>query len=165
MESMGHEIPWGLDDLDPETIFDLKIREKISGAIKTFEENLNFAEYTKGTDKYNELLAISLYAFAVSSKRLGSSEIRIPKDAVKELKDAGLESMIFYIVRNGGLGLTDNANNCELEANALTALKDSCGWCSEKSKILYNRSRLNLTFANFVLVISIQSIEITQNNI
>lgn len=149
-ESMGHEIPWGLDDLDPETIFDLKIREKISSAVKSFEEDLNLAGYVKGTDEYNELLAISLYAFAISSKRLGTTEIRIPKDAVKELKDARLENVVFYIVRNGGLGIADNANNCELEASALTALKESCGWCTEKSKILYAVFKMAGLKANFM---------------
>ena len=149
-EIMDYEIPWAMDDLDPETIFDLKIREQISSAIKTFEENLYFAEFEKGTDKYHELLAVSLYAFVTSSKRLGATEIRIPKDTVKELKDAGLESMIFYIVRNGGLGIAHTANNCELEANALTALKENCGWCTEKSKILYAIFKMAGLKTNFV---------------
>ncbi|MEE8637492.1 MAG: hypothetical protein V3T21_00445, partial [Candidatus Margulisiibacteriota bacterium] len=134
--TMGDVIPWGLDDLDPKTDFDHDLREKISAAITYFEEKITQAGHKKDKDRFKELLAVSLYTFAMASKK-NKSMIRFPKNVMDELTKAGLKDIISYIGKEGGLGLIDFKSDCELEATALEALKNNCSECTEMSKILY----------------------------
>ncbi len=128
-ETTGEEIVWTLENVE--------IKTKIKSAIAEFKRILGYKGYKEGADAYNELLGVSLYAFVMATNRRGILLAKVPEDAKKELKVADLGDIENYIEKNGGLALIEIQNDCEIEATALEALKNSCGWCTEETKILY----------------------------
>ena len=143
-ETTGYEIPWALNDLE--------LRDRIGKAIIFFEEKLVKAGFKKGTDRYNELLGVSLFTFAMASKK-NPFAVKFPKNVMSELEAARLKAVINYVGENGGLGLIDIKNDCEIEATAEEALNKSCGECTEMSKILYavfKLAGLNARFAHVI---------------
>ncbi len=131
---MGYEIPWSLDDLDPETTLDQEIREKVNKAISFFKNRLEKAGYKPKEDKYQELLAASLFVFVMAVKKY-----LIPEKFKEELEAAKLGEVVEYIKKEGGLSLLLIKNDCELTSSALAALmsKPKCGHCIEQSLVLY----------------------------
>lgn len=135
-ETTGYIVPWSLDDLNPATDFDAKIRDKVSRAITAFKQILTEKGLKAGTNRYNELLGVSLLGFAWMSPP--NHVIMSIRTVVKqELEREGLSEVFGYLERSGGLALAEMGKDCELEATALESLANVCGWCSEKSKILY----------------------------
>ena len=131
-ETMGYDVPWSLDDLNPATDFDAKIRDKVGQAISAFKKILAAQGHKEGTGRYDELLALSLYAFALSE---ASS---IPIDLKREMEKEGLTGMLYYMANHGGgLALSGIHEHCKSEATALESLAQACGDCSEESKVLY----------------------------
>ncbi|NQU16699.1 MAG: tetratricopeptide repeat protein [Candidatus Saganbacteria bacterium] len=149
-ETTGYVVPWSLDDLDPKTTFDSRIRAKVDKTIAIFKVEIKKAGYKDGTDKYKELLAVSLFAYVMVSKKHSLLQnIAIPNHIKNELRGAGLEAIVWYLMRFGGLGRKGIKNDCELEATALEALKKRCGLCSETSSIVYaafKRAKLRVGF-------------------
>jgi tetratricopeptide (TPR) repeat protein len=131
-ETMGYDVPWSLDDLNPATDFDAKIRGKVGGAIAAFNKILVAQGLKEGTARYKELLAVALYAFTVSN---ASS---IPIGLRSDLEKEKLNGVLYYLASHGGgLGLSGMDNDCPIEATALGALAKACGACTEESKVLY----------------------------
>ena len=82
-----------------------ELRRKTDEAIKKFKKNLMQVKNKKGEDKYNELLAISLFVFAMAPEKKQSSKIEFSKDTEEKLKADGLGMVADYIKKNGGLDL------------------------------------------------------------
>ena len=139
-ETTGYDVPWSLDDLNPATDFDAKIRDKVDRAITAFKQSLSAKGLKEGTGRYNELLALALYAFTLTCQPInvgGRQAVEIPIVLSQELSKEKLIGVIDYLVENGGLLSTPNQEDCKLEANVLEALAKGCGWCTEHSTILY----------------------------
>jgi tetratricopeptide (TPR) repeat protein len=135
-ETTGYIVPWSLDDLNPATDFDAKIRDNVALTITEFKRSLSANGLAEGTDRYNELLALSLYSFVLAVKTTGASGVVGLKGADRELKGAGVNGIVDRLVKSGGLGLA-NKKDCDLEAAALGVLVKACGACTEQSKVLY----------------------------
>jgi tetratricopeptide (TPR) repeat protein len=138
-ETTGYDVPWSLDDLDPRTSFDEEIRQRVNQTIAACKQILASKGLKKGTDKFNESLGLSLYAFVLSTVRKNGDiiEFVLPKSVRAELASRDLNEMISYLSENMGLGLTLIRKDCSFESSALEALKNNCGNCTEKSSILY----------------------------
>lgn len=149
-ERLGVEVPWILDDSNPDTSFDARLREKVRKAIRAIEETLASAGYRRGEDRYDELTAASLYAFALASAKGTQPAARIPAEIGTELGEARLDGVVSFIRENGGLGRADVKEDCRLESDALEAIQKKCGRCSEDSKILYALFRMAGLDAHFV---------------
>ena len=140
-DALGYAVSWSFDDLDSNTTFDREIREKIGKAVAFFKSELERAGHKSREARFQELLALSLYAFALA-KEFGSDGRgpKIPSYIQEELEAAGLRRVADYIVKtSGGLDLmsVDPKSHCPTQATALQAWKGKCGACSEHSSILY----------------------------
>ncbi len=144
------EIPWTLDDLSPETSFDALLRQKVHLTLRAIDRMLAAAGYRRGDGHYDELTAVSLYAFALASTKGTRPVAEIPREIGVELGEARLDGVLSYIWENGGLGRADVREDCLLECDALGALENRCGRCSEDSKILYALFRMAGLDARFV---------------
>ena len=155
-EIMDYEVPWTLDDLDPETDFDQELRGKAGKAVVLIKQELKKVGLKEDEEKYQELLAASLFAYS-----LASDAYTIDKMQVKiELENAKLDKVIDYISAGNSLGLVKqeeiefivaengdkytkrSSKDCELELSALEALQAECGACLEQSLILYGVFKL-----------------------
>jgi hypothetical protein len=140
-ETTGYIVPWSLDDLDPSTDFDEEIRYRADRTISGVKQVLSAKGLKEGSDEYNELLAVSLFAFARAPKPKLESGIYttavIPKYISRELEKQGLKEVTDQLARHGGLARSMLKKDCAQEAPALTALAKRCGHCSEESYILY----------------------------
>ena len=136
-ENMGYVIPWSLDDFDPNTTFDQEIRDKIKAKITFFREELKKAGFLDpASDKYKELLAVSVFTYVITGKK-GPAGLRAPEEAINELKKAKLTRIADQIMKEGGLGTADFKGDCNPEATALEALKKKCGMCTEFSYLMF----------------------------
>jgi len=136
-ETMGYVIPWSPDDFNPNTTFDQEIRDNIQAKITFFREELKKAGYlNKSADRYKELLAVSIFSYVITGKRYAEG-LRMPEEALNELRKANLSSIADKIYKEGGLGLADFKGDCKPEATALEALKQNCGMCTEFSYIMF----------------------------
>lgn len=151
-EIIGGVVPWSLDDLNPATDFDAQVRDKVGCALNAFQKILAEKGFKAGTDRYNELLALSLFAFTLASQPAGDAKAPIPKTIRQELAQEGLSQVEDYLARNGGLALGAKKNDCVLEAMALQALAAGCGHCTEQSSVLYSVLRAAGLKANFLYV-------------
>ena len=151
-ETTDYEVPWALDDLDldTETNFDTRLAAGIRKTIFLVKQRISDAGYEEGTDRYNELLAVSLYTYVMAKKSQGRRIVMIPKDVKRELTDARLQSVLRLLSGMGGLGLATEPEDCEFEATALEALRNECGNCSERSKILYTIFKMAGLDAQFI---------------
>ena len=96
-ETTGYDVPWSLDDLDPATHFDAGLREQVDHAIAAFRKVLADKGLETGSSRYNELLAVSLYAFALGGiPRLegGYAAVFISPDVSQVLKKNGLSQVM-----------------------------------------------------------------------
>ena len=140
-QTTGYEVPWTLDDLDPATAFDQAVREKVGKAIAFFRSELEKAGLKPQSDKYQELLALSLFALVVA-KDTGPDDryLKVPRYIRQELDAHGLQAVNRYIQKSDG-GLDRHSigkeNYCPTESTALFALQKKCGKCSENTVILY----------------------------
>lgn len=142
-EKLDYEIPWLLDDFDPATTFDFKIRDSLDAAITVFRKELKEAGYKPKQSKYKELMAVSIYGFVMASKSFHVAQVE------EELKNQNLQEINDYINETGGLGLIEIMEDCEVEATALQSLNLECGWCSERSAVLFSALKiagLNVSF-------------------
>ena len=144
------EVPWMLDDLNPETSFDALLRNKVGRTLRAIDRRLAAAGYRRGDGRYDELTAVSLYAFALASARGTRPAAAIPRKVAIELGEARLDGVLSFVQEEGGLGRADVREDCRLESNALKALEMRCGRCSEDSKILYALFRMAGLDAHFV---------------
>lgn len=114
---------------------DAKVSGQTNKTIAKFKQILTTEGLREGTDKYDELLALSLFAWA-SSKVIVSESVR------QELLSVGLSEVIDYLAEHGGLGLSAFRGDCRTEATASAALAKKCGACTEQSNILLGVMRL-----------------------
>lgn len=126
--TVGYEIPW---------VLDAETSKRVTQVIKEFEQILVSKGYAEGTDEYSELLAVSLYGYAMVPKQEGVLKAEVPQDIKQELGNKGLKEVLSYLENRGGLGLGKIELDCEIEATATEALRQGCGECTEQSKILY----------------------------
>lgn len=142
-EKLDYDIPWLFDDFNPATTFDSEIRDTLSAAIAVFRKELKKAGYKPKQNKYKELMAVSIYGFVMASKSTHSTEVE------EELEKQNLQKINDYINKNGGLGLIEIKKDCKVEATALESLNLQCGWCSERSMVLFSALKiagLNVSF-------------------
>jgi hypothetical protein len=138
-ETTGYEVPWSLDDLDPATDFDAKIREQIKQTIGKFKPILA-AQWEEGTIGYNELMAIALFAYARAPRQKTGpvqTPVAISKVIKQDLRKAGLDEIIGLLAANGGLGLSIRQKKCAMESTALDAMRKNCRSRSENSYVLH----------------------------
>ena len=139
-QTTGHDVPWSLDDLKPETRDDAIMRAKTYRAITTFGKILSAKKLRPGIGRYDELMALSLYSFAMIGRLTNDGKkqaVLVPSNIEVELKKEGLFDVVRYVVTNGGgLDLAYVEKDCTLEATALEALSGNCGLCTEKSEIV-----------------------------
>ena len=154
-------IPWVLDDLDPMTAFDERIRIRVQSAIDQLKGILKNQGIEEGTEEHKEKMAVGLYYLAIlpdteTIQRLLSSPeyATLPTPLKKallmnELTDLGLVEFGDYLKTNGGFRV--EGDNSE-EYTALKALKEKQGECTEQSKILFALLRMAGLKPQFVFV-------------
>lgn len=152
-ETTGYDVPWSLDDLNPATDLDAKIRDQVSQAIVKFRQILSAKGLKEGDDRFNELLAVSLFAFVRSPKpKTVAAPAPLPKKVKQDLQSAGLEEVAEQLAASGGLGLSKRQKKCVLEETALGSLAKNCRSRSEENYVLHAVFRLAGLKAQSLLV-------------
>src|SRR3989339_221864 len=143
-DTFGEPPPWSLDDSNPTTIFDEKIRTKIQQAIDILNTQIIEAGIVPGTEDYKERMLVGLFYLANVPDQLYLrsfvNTLLLPDDmrrflSMQELVDQKLDSYKQYLLANGGFGISDGDNTEEY--SALDAIANNIGNCTEKSKILF----------------------------
>lgn len=131
--ALNRPLSWSLDDLDPMTDFDAKIRKRVQDSIQKLEGILGGMEIS--AEEYESRLAVGLYYLTATPKREWIAEnLSLFEERSKELTQIGLSEFKEYLKNNGGMRVDGADSN---EFTALEALKKGKGECTEKSKILY----------------------------
>lgn len=138
----GRAFPMLLDDFDPSTTFDEKLRTEISTAINKAEEILAKSNVTTQSPLYKKKKAMALYYFAhlPDQKILKEWQNRAPYKIyllTGELYQNGLGEFSDWIVENGGLGFSNMDRDLKFEGTALKSSKKHKGLCTEKGKMFY----------------------------
>ncbi|PIR20108.1 MAG: hypothetical protein COV45_09050 [Deltaproteobacteria bacterium CG11_big_fil_rev_8_21_14_0_20_47_16] len=129
------KLPWVLDDLDPKTDFDTKIREQVQTAIDALDKILKAKGLVKGSAEYNEKLAVGLHWFVAMPVLKSPLDIPLVNQRIAdEMKKDGLEDFTKYLQAKGGLRVDGDYSR---EYSALDAIRFHQGECTEMSKILY----------------------------
>ena len=63
---LGNPLPWVLDDLDPATESDVKIRERVQSAIDELKRIIKEKGIKEGSERYKEMLAAGLCWFVAA---------------------------------------------------------------------------------------------------
>ncbi|MBI2346799.1 MAG: tetratricopeptide repeat protein [Deltaproteobacteria bacterium] len=150
-----------LDDLDPATGFDAKVRNRAQAAIDQLKGILKKQGIQEGTEGYKERMAVGLYYLAAlpdeeTLRRLPSSPAyatlpMLVKKAfgMRELTKLGLGAFGYHIKIKGGFRVEENVSE---EYTALEALKTGNGKSTERSKILFALLHMAGLNPQFVLV-------------
>lgn len=134
-------LPWELDDQNPATDFDVKVRAKVQSAIDQVKTILRGKGLSPNSPEYQEKLAVALFYFVVypvdPTQDPGVKNWQ--NYGKKELYSLGLENFHEeFLLKQGGLGrMTVKGFDQEKEYSALDTLKNNEGWCTEWSKVLY----------------------------
>lgn len=135
----GKPIPWTLDDLNPATSFDEKIRTQVKAAIAKLEQILLKQGMKPGSEEFQEKMAVGLFYFAYFPESPG--QIQKQRESltktVQELREIGLQDFETYLFQKAGLGVSEFQGDAPHEATALESLSLKKGWCTERSKILF----------------------------
>lgn len=135
----GKPIPWTLDDLNPATNFDEKIRTQVKAAIAKLEQILLKQGLKPGSEEFQEKLAVGLFHFAYFPEKQAYIQGHHESLAktVHELGEIGLQDFETYLFQKGGMGVAEFQGDAPQEATALESLTLKKGWCTERSKILF----------------------------
>ncbi len=133
--TLGHPLPWVLDDLNPETTFDEDIQTKVTDAINLLKDIITRKGFVEGTEEYKKRLAFGLF-WLTTTPPAGLSTLNpdFLLYANEELNKFEFGEFANFLVRRGGLRPKYN----EVEYTALEAINRTEGDCSEVSKILFS---------------------------
>ncbi len=134
---LGSPLPWVLDDLDPKTPFDAKIRDKVNAAISELKKIITSKGIKEGTSEYNEKLAAGLTWFVATPAADSIAKFQLDPSFQlfkKRIENDGLIIFLEYLEANGGLRVGVDYSE---EYTALQALDLKRGDCTEMSKILF----------------------------
>lgn len=113
-------VPWSLDDKDPSTDFDEKIREHITTLIEGVKKHIHDLGIEPNTRTYRMALALELFERTLSDPML-----------LKGISETGIEHKL-----KAGLMIASFSKH-EEELTALQMLQDKIGQCTELSKVLF----------------------------
>jgi tetratricopeptide (TPR) repeat protein len=136
---IGKPAGWILDDLDPKTEFDEKIRQRVSEASQDLVAALKAQGLNENSPEYREKLAVGLFYFVdfpSDPKKFKNKEKEL-RTKTQELETLGLKSFRDRLFEMGGLGVSEIKFDGPHESSALSALKSKTGGITEKCKILF----------------------------
>ncbi len=128
---------WVLDDFNPKTSFDTKIRAQVQKVINIIDHQLTGNGVVKNSPEYHSKMAVALFYWLnapTDFEEFGSTF----SERVVELDEIGLSGFHIYLNLNGGLGVLSFKGDSPREASAIQALESKTGFCTEKSSILYS---------------------------
>jgi len=144
----GTILPWVLDDKNPTTNYDMKIRENINNHIDLLTNLIKKQGIQEGTEAYKEKMAIGLfYLVSIPDRNWIKQNKSEFLELTQELVTVGLEEYLSYLETNGGIRVEGDYSE---EYSALSALDKESGECTEQSKILFavlKMAGLNPAFA------------------
>ncbi len=136
-------LPWILDDNDPKTSFDEKIRKKVGATVQSLKTHPELKDLDPNSDEFKIKLATGLLYFADFPKSPPAIPWQWPqlREKTAELKEIGLGSFQEELFQKGGLGASElkEGPQTNLVATALEALEDPLtrGTDITKSNILF----------------------------
>lgn len=136
---MSGPIPWELDDHNPNTDFDEKIRAQVRKAVVELELLLFRGGLNRENTEFQEKMAVGLFYFTYFPDRPDAIQQNQEylRFRTQELDRAGLAPFRDYLFQKGGLGIAFMLEDAAMEATALDALRMKKGYCTEESNILY----------------------------
>ncbi len=151
----GRSIPWLLDDYDPSTIADKKIREDADAFMAKVKARLTQQGLKPSDDLYKTSLANAIYAYVYTpTKEQFEKAYGEDRGGYNLFRDEfyymGMPTIYDDMITSGGLGLPIVPIDAELEATALETIQKGRGLCTERSKVifaLFERAGLNPVFA------------------
>ena len=139
----GSPLPWSLDDFDPVTQFDQKVRETINVFIQNIAAVLKKQNFKEGTPEYQERMAVALFVAIemdpggfnnlMNDPSINSGYKQSYLELKKDMEKLGLTEL-WERFKSGGLRVLGDYSK---EYSALAALQLKYGECTEHSKILY----------------------------
>jgi tetratricopeptide (TPR) repeat protein len=141
-ELTGSPFPCGLDDLDPKTDFDEKIRKKVATAIDFLNNSQGIKDEKNPSEERREKLARALYYFVDFPdlpERIQADSRDLLLKSTGELQRLGMGDFQDYLFKNGGLGTSLFIKPLEGDPHqpALEALAAKTGSDFTKSNILF----------------------------
>ncbi|MFO1518161.1 MAG: tetratricopeptide repeat protein [bacterium] len=135
----GKPVPWVLDDKNPATDFDEKIRARVTEATNDIKAALKAQGLDEKSDEFQEKLAVALFYFVdfPEDKGLIQKKEKDLKIRTRELTEMGLSDFQQKLFEKGGLNVSQIKSDGLEEGSALEALKSKKGGVTEKAKILY----------------------------
>ncbi len=136
-------LPWILDDNDPKTSFDEKIRKKVDATVQSLKTHPELKDLDPNSEEFKIKLATGLLYFADFPKSPQAIPWQWPqlREKTAELKEIGLGSFQEELFQKGGLGASElkEGPRTNLVATALEALEDPLtrGTDITKSNILF----------------------------
>ncbi len=158
--------PWALDDLNAETSFDEKIRQRVDAAIALIKADILSSGEQEGTVTFQEKLATGLYYLSAlpptSVRETMLQAYHEGFDAFTiELKNIGLHQFRESLRATGGMR---TATDYTHEDSVLRALELNRGKCTESSSRLYALFRRAGLNAEFIEVSNMELKETFANN-
>ncbi len=156
-------IPWSLDDFDPTTSEDQKVRESIHQTIHFVDQILKAKGYDPNQLEYQQRMALALnYRVSVTGEFLAmlqdAPDPQVPAEARKmvreelkrvqdELKAAGIPEFWDHLKANA---FPRWKSDFSVELPALEAIKAQTGDCTEQSKVLFGALEMAGLTASFI---------------
>lgn len=110
--TLGLQLPWALDDLDPATTFDEKVWAKIQSTLTFLETFLQEKGMMKGSPAYQEALAVGLFYLVATPDPEQIAQRRERFDEVtRELETLGWTAYKTYLLQHGGLRPVETADD------------------------------------------------------
>jgi len=137
----GGPVPWSLDDRDPATSQDAKIRERVQEVIARLQESPGLKKFGMKSDDYRQRLAAALALFVdfpSDPQVLKSRHDELRKQS-EELLGLELQDFQEELLEKGGMGASKFAED-EGEARVRTALQALAlrrGGSLARAKVLY----------------------------
>ncbi len=121
-------LPWVLDDNDPKTDFDEKIRKRIDATIQSLKAHPELKDLDPNSDEFKIKLATALMYFADFPKTPQATPWQLPqiRERTAELREIGLASFQEELFKKGGLGASElkEEPRTHLVSMALEALEN-----------------------------------------
>jgi len=136
---IGRPVGWVLDDQDPKTDFDEKVRAKVNQAREEIVGALKAQGLDEKSADFREKLAVALFYFVngpTDPAKLKKNEKEF-RAKTHELEEIGLKTYQDRLLETGGLGISEIKVDGPQEGTALSSLKSKTGGVTEKCKILF----------------------------
>ena len=137
----GKPIPWSLDDRNPATEADEKIRTRIMAVVENLRENPEVKKLDRNSVPYKQVLARALtwfVDFPADPKYLKEHHEELKKQS-EVLAELGLKDFQQSLLEKGGLGASEfTPGHGEVRVgSALQALAERRGGAAARAKVLY----------------------------